>query len=109
MIEARAEALVEADIALLRDLIKLRKARGLTQEQVAERMMVSQSAVAQFERYDSNPKLSTLRRYAVAVGARVRHVVVDDADLTTSDGWTEARLIPGEELTRSVRWECADA
>lgn len=105
VIEARAEALVDADTALLRALVKMRKSRGLTQDQVAERMMVSQPAVAQFERYDANPKLSTLRRYALAVGARVHHVVIDDALPVTSDVWPEVRLTQQSPLTQSVQWE----
>lgn len=78
VIEARAEALVKSHRELLEHLIGLREANRLSQEQVAERMGVSQSAVSQFERYDSNPKLSTVRRYALAVGARIHHQVEND-------------------------------
>ncbi len=48
----------------------LRKKHHLTQADVAERMGVSQPTVAEFERYDANPTLSAIRRYALAVGAR---------------------------------------
>lgn len=77
-INARAEALVVEHRELLQGLIALREANRLSQEQVAERMGVSQSAVSQFERYDSNPKLSTIRRYALAVGARIHHRVENE-------------------------------
>ena len=78
VLDARADALVAADRQLLSDLIALRTKRDLPQREVAERMGVSQSAVSQFERYDANPTLATLRRYAMSVGARVEHRVVDD-------------------------------
>ncbi len=59
----------------------MRKNRGLTQEQVAERMGVSQPAVAAFERYDANPTLATIRRYALAVHASIEHIVADHSPL----------------------------
>ena len=78
VIEARAAALVASHRELLQALISMRATHDLTQDQVADRMGVSQSAVSQFERYDANPRLSTLRRYALAVGARIEHTVTDD-------------------------------
>ena len=41
-------------------------------------MGISQPSVAAFERYDSNPTLATIRRYALAVEARLQTKVVDD-------------------------------
>jgi Predicted transcriptional regulator with C-terminal CBS domains len=79
-IDARADSLVQGHIELLQSLVSLRKKHKLTQGDVAERMSVSQSAVSQFERYDSNPTLATLRRYALAVGARVEERVLDDCE-----------------------------
>lgn len=75
---ARAESLEEFKRDLVIGLIRLRKQHGLTQEVVGERMGVSQSAVSQFERYDSNPTLATLCEYALSVGARLEAKVVDD-------------------------------
>ncbi|MDF1489863.1 helix-turn-helix domain-containing protein [Tessaracoccus caeni] len=77
-IDARAASLIHFHEDLIQDLIRIRKSHNLTQETVAERMGVTQAAVSQFERYDSNPKLATVRRYALAVGARITHEVVDD-------------------------------
>jgi transcriptional regulator with XRE-family HTH domain len=77
-IEARAAALVEDHRQLLEALVTIRQIRELNQSELGERMGVSQSAVSQFERYDANPRLSTLRRYALAVGARLETRVVDD-------------------------------
>lgn len=72
-----AEDLVESHDRLTASLIALRKGHKLTQEAVAERMGVSQPTVAAFERYDANPTLSTVRRYALAVGASIEHIVED--------------------------------
>lgn len=84
-IERRAEALVESDVALLKSLIMLREKHNLSQAEVAIRMGVTQPTVSSFERYDSNPRLSTIRRYALAVDALVEHSVVDDCvDNSTS-------------------------
>jgi len=87
--------LFSADRALLDDLVRLRNAKGLSQQQVAERMNRDRTSVTKFERVDSNPRLSTIRRYALAVGARITHQVetVDDA---SSDRLTFVlRVTPG--------------
>lgn len=75
---ARAEQLVESHYELLQSLIALRKKNGLSQEVIGERMGISQPAVAAFEASDSNPTLSSVRRYAHAVGARIVHQVISD-------------------------------
>ncbi len=54
----------------LRELAALRTERGLTQTQVAARMGTSQSVVARIESGDVDVKLSTLEKYAAAIGAR---------------------------------------
>lgn len=59
-------------------LVHLRRREGLTQEQLANRMGITQQAVHKFERYDSDPKLSTIRRYANAVGALIKYDVTPD-------------------------------
>ncbi|GAB3479335.1 helix-turn-helix domain-containing protein [Amycolatopsis cihanbeyliensis] len=67
--------LVKSDRHLLLRLVALRGDRGLTQAEVGRRMGTTQPAVAAFERADADPKLSTIRRYALAVGASVQHSV----------------------------------
>lgn len=74
-IEARAIELVRSDSDFLDALIKLRVSNGISQETVAERMGVTQPAVAAFEREDSNPTLSSIRRYALAIGAKITYEV----------------------------------
>lgn len=61
---------------LVADLVVRRKDLGLTQTQVAERMGVKQPTVSGFETEESDPRLSTLQRYARAVNACVTAEVV---------------------------------
>lgn len=56
---------------LLRGLAAKRERAGLTQKDVAARMHTSQSAVARIERGEIDAKLSTVERYAAAIGHRV--------------------------------------
>ena len=56
-------------------LAELRKARGLTQQQVAEVMGVSQRRVSAVERGDvDRSEISTLRSYVEALGGQIRIV-----------------------------------
>ena len=55
----------------LQTLVDLRKDQKLTQAEVAERMGVTQPTVSEFERYDANPRLDTIIRYALAVEAQL--------------------------------------
>lgn len=66
-------------------LVEARMKNGLTQADVAERLGTTQGSVSEFEtcRYP-NPTLSTLRRYAMAVGVilnpHLEHVYRSDED-----------------------------
>lgn len=66
-------------------LVDLRRAKGLTQGDVGDIMGVSQSGVARIEAGNRDLHLSSLRRYAIAVGAEVRHVVNAHQPLMTMD------------------------
>ena len=65
------EALGE-EYAFLRALLDARLRAKLSQAQVAERMGTQQSVVARLEAGRSRPTMSTLERYAAAVGGRLR-------------------------------------
>ena len=58
--------------ALAAELVAGRKALGLSQTTVAARMGTSQSAVARLEAGDGDVRLSTLERYATAIGLSLR-------------------------------------
>ena len=77
-LERRADLLVDARDRLLEGLVRLRKEHKLSQQTAAERMGVSQPTVAAFERYDANPTVSSIIRYAMAVNALLDIKVVDD-------------------------------
>jgi predicted transcriptional regulator len=49
-------------------LVSIRRELGLSQTEVAVRMGTSQSAVARFEAGDLDVRLSTVQRYATALG-----------------------------------------
>ena len=57
--------------ALAEELVSARLEAGLSQTEVAARMGTSQSAVARLESGDADIRLSTLERYATAVGRRL--------------------------------------
>jgi transcriptional regulator with XRE-family HTH domain len=56
---------------LISDLVRLRRSRGLSQTEVAARMGTSQSALARLESGRSDARMSTVSRYAAAIGATV--------------------------------------
>ena len=56
---------------LVADLVARRHAAGLSQHEVAERMGTSQPAVARLEAGLVDARMSTVQRYAAAVGARL--------------------------------------
>lgn len=56
---------------LISGLVERRKARGLTQADVAALMGTKQSAVSAIESSSANPSIQRLQRYARAVGTRL--------------------------------------
>lgn len=56
---------------LLDRLVELRRELGLTQQEVAARMDISQPTLSQFESERSDPHFSTVQRYARALGTRL--------------------------------------
>jgi predicted transcriptional regulator len=54
--------------ALADELLARRLELGLSQTEVAARMQTSQSAIARLESGDADVRLSTLERYAAALG-----------------------------------------
>lgn len=66
---------------LIRDA---RRAAGLTQAQLAERLGVSQSAIAKLEREGSNPTVETLDRTLRATGHRLQLIAPAWGNVDTS-------------------------
>src|SRR4051794_36635076 len=61
--------------ALLRGLIRKRTTAGMTQATVAKGMGTTQSAVSDLEAGSTDPRLSTLQRYARAIGCRLSPMI----------------------------------
>ncbi|WP_324793405.1 helix-turn-helix transcriptional regulator [Streptomyces cyaneofuscatus] len=75
----------DAVMMLVETLVRHRKACRITQKQVAQIMETTQSAVSDFERLGGDPRLSTIMRYARAVGMAVatKAHVMDEPVLST--------------------------
>jgi len=54
------------------DILKARAEAHISQEQVAEKLKTSQSAIARLEGGRVSPSIATLQRYAQAVGATLK-------------------------------------
>ena len=65
------DGIAERRRRLIEELIDARRRLGLSQTDVAARMGTSQSAVARLEALNGDVRLSTLERYAAAVGRTV--------------------------------------
>ena len=79
-VQAEHERLNKEEFAILDEILAARRAAGLSQSQVAERMGTKAPAIARLESAlasgKHSPSLSTLRKYAAALGKRVEvHLV----------------------------------
>lgn len=63
---------------LIEQLVAARKRNGLKQKDIRIAMGTTQSAVSDVERIGSDPRISTVQRYARAVGAHLRLMAVYD-------------------------------
>jgi transcriptional regulator with XRE-family HTH domain len=68
---------------LLAELVAERRAAGLSQAEVADRMGTSQPAVARVEAGAVDVRLSTLQRYAAAVGRQLEVRLAERAPSAT--------------------------
>ena len=66
---------MENEFALSRSLISARAEAKLSQQDVAERMNTTQSAVARMESGLHGPSFASLRRYATAVGQTISFTI----------------------------------
>jgi phage element (ICEBs1)transcriptional regulator (xre family) protein len=56
---------------------RIRKSKGLTQKEVAEKLGISQQSFAQYERVDAIPKFKTLQNIADALDVSVGDIIYD--------------------------------
>lgn len=104
-VRARAKILARSDRRMRAELIELRRNAGMTQQDVADLLGISQQAVQKLEAYDADPKLSTLRRYANAVGAIVTHYV--ESDRGQSDSYAASDAWPSQGRAATSNWSTA--
>lgn len=64
-----------ADFAI--NVMRIRQARGMSQQQLAERAGLKQPRIAEIERSDANPTLLTISRIAYALGVTPDRLLVD--------------------------------
>ena len=79
-VKAEVNQLNREEFAILDEILAARKEAGLSQAQIAERMGTQAPAIARLESSlatgKHSPSLSTLRKYAAALGKRVElHLV----------------------------------
>lgn len=67
-------------------LREAREAAGLTQRELAERLGCSQQAVARAERWESNPTVGLVERWAAATGRRAVIELRPDEQRSTAPG-----------------------
>lgn len=70
---------------LFNTLVEHRKNSGLTQVQVAKQMQIGQPAVSEFESGKVTPRLSTLQKYARALGLKLEISIVEGSDDSVSN------------------------
>jgi transcriptional regulator with XRE-family HTH domain len=72
--EAAFEKALEAlrpEGALQREMVEARVRAGMTQQQLAEQMGTTQSAIARLETGRSSPSITTLKKIAAVTGSRL--------------------------------------
>jgi predicted transcriptional regulator len=69
---AAAYAEADAEYSVIEAMLAARIAAGLTQAEVAARAGTTQSAIARLEGGSVSPSIETLRKYAKAVGKRLK-------------------------------------
>ena len=62
----------DAEYYVIEALIRARNEANLSQAELAKRLGTTQSAIARLEAGGVSPSISTLRRYAIATGNRLR-------------------------------------
>ena len=99
---ARAYAESADEYELVRELLAARAKAGLTQEQVAESMGTTKSAVSRLEAVGRlSPSVSTLKKYARAVGCEVEIRLVPASGSGAQSAAGAAKNANGAAATKS--------
>lgn len=57
---------------------KIRKEKGMTQKELGEKLGISQSAIGQFEKKESNLKIDTIKKIAIALNVDMSRLIDTD-------------------------------
>jgi transcriptional regulator with XRE-family HTH domain len=91
----------KTEAALVRQLTKLRLSRGVSQEQLARKMGVTQPAIAKIEALRvKNLRFRTLSRAANALGASLEMTIVPQRAKVAPRKATQSKASRGEEGDR---------
>jgi len=104
----KAELLLDSDEELLASLVDKRVERGLSQKQLGKRIGVTQATISDFERAGGDPRMSTIRRYALAVDTHIFHFITDFKPIPNGKvtAVIPARL-PTNQQVENVTWKAA--
>jgi len=67
----KALAALRPEGALQREMVEARVRAGMTQQQLAEQMGTTQSAIARLESGRNSPSITTLKKIAAVTGSRL--------------------------------------
>jgi transcriptional regulator with XRE-family HTH domain len=108
----QAYFLAESSGMIARQLIKLRKRRGLSQTEIAEQLDTRQPAISRVESADyRNWSFNTLRRLAEAMDARLRVIIEPSEDILSEYEEPKEEVKPESspaDSTNFNRWLKAD-
>jgi len=63
---------LQPEFAIIKEIIRARVERGLTQKKIAAKMKTKQSAISRLESGRANPSLNFLKRLAIALGGTLK-------------------------------------
>lgn len=75
-------------------ITELRKARHMTQQELADRMHISFQAVSNWERGSSMPDISKLPELAQILGVSIDHILMETSPVTASATEAKADVLP---------------
>jgi transcriptional regulator with XRE-family HTH domain len=74
----------EEEFSIAREIIRARTVAGLSQQELAEKLGTTQSAVARLESSSHTPSVSTLKKVAEATHSRLRIELVPSTSISPS-------------------------
>lgn len=97
---AAASRMVDSERNARENLCRIRKDNKLSQQDVADRIGTTQSAVSRIESFDPGLRLSTLRRYALACGGEIEFNV---KEIKSEESEASERMLFGQPISFKAR------